>query len=172
MKGGSLPPPRLQGRAILWAMFASGLAMLVIGLANHAVHDHMGAPLIMAPLGASAVLVFGIYKSPFAQPRNVVGGHTLSALAGVTVYQLMGGGNEIVAVAIAVPLAVGLMHSTGMMHPPGGATAFLGAAGGEAFHAMGYWFVLTPCLAGSATIILLALILNNIPPRQKYPTYW
>ena len=170
--GAPLPPPRLRWQSILWTMFASSLAMLVIGLANHAVHDSTGAPLIMAPLGASAVLVFGIHNSPFAQPRNVVGGHTLSALAGVTVYQLMGGGNEIVSVALAVPLAMGLMHSTGTMHPPGGATAFLGAAGGEAFHAMGYWFVLTPCLAGSATIILMALILNNIPPRQRYPAYW
>ena len=167
-----MPPPRLQARATLWAMFSCAVTLLFIAFLHNAFFGKTGIPLIMAPFGASAVLVFGIYKSPFAQPRTVIGGHTLSALAGVTVYHLMGGGNEVVAVAIAVPLALGLMHATGAMHPPGGATAFLGAAGGQSIHDLGYWFVLTPCLAGSVLIILMALILNNIPPRQRYPNFW
>ena len=95
-----------------------------------------------------------------------------SALVGITVYQLTGGGNEIVGVSLAIPLAIGLMHMTGTLHPPGGATAFITVAGGESIHSLGYWYVLSPCLAGSVLMVAIALCVNNIPPRQRYPLFW
>jgi len=164
------------------------VALLIMSLLHIKCLGATGLPLVIAPFGASAVLVFGAFRSPLAQPRNVIGGQVVSALVGVTVYQLhhqllqlhqlaqfyqlIGGGYEAINIALAVSLAIGFMHMTGTLHPPGGATAFVAVAGGESIHNLGYWYVLTPCLAGSLLMVLIALIVNNIPPRQHYPLFW
>lgn len=171
MKGLSKAPP-LPGREVVVFAFAGSCAsMIIIGLLHGLFMETAGLPLLMAPFGASAVLVFGAMRSPLAQPRNVVGGHALSAIVGVTVYQLVGDA-ALPAICLAVPTAIALMHLSGTLHPPGGATAFLAAAGGESIHALGYWYVLVPCALGSSLMILIALLINNIPKRQQYPQFW
>jgi CBS-domain-containing membrane protein len=172
MKGVGKAPP-LPGMAeSFWALAGSGAAMVLIGLLHRPFLSATGGlPLIMAPLGASAGLVFGAMKSPFAQPRNVIGGHAMSGLIGVAAYQLVGD-NQLLAVSLAVPAAIWAMHRTGTLHPPGGASAFVTAAGGAAVHQWGYWYVLSPCLLGAATMILIALVVNNIPKNQRYPQFW
>lgn len=190
LKGASLPPPRAGWQEITWAIAGSFLAIMTIGLLHTRLLTTTGLPLIIAPFGASAVLVFGAFRSPLAQPRNVIGGQVVSALVGVTVYhlyqlallqqqaqlaqrnQLIGGCGEAISIALAVSLAIGLMHMTGTLHPPGGATAFVAVAGGEGIHKLGYWYVLSPCLAGSVVMVLIALVVNNIQPRQRYPLFW
>lgn len=172
MNGESLPPPKAGRKEVLWAIIGSSVAMLLISLMHHFYVSTIGLPLLMAPLGASSVLVFGAFRSPLAQPRNVIGGHVVSALVGITVYQMVGGSHEILGLSLAVPLAIGLMHMTGTLHPPGGATAFITVAGGESIHSLGYWYVLSPCLVGSMVLILIGLCVNNIPPRQRYPLFW
>jgi len=181
LKGASLPPPKASWKEITWAIAGSGVALLLISLLHVRYLAATGLPLIIAPFGASAVLVFGAFRSPLAQPRNVIGGQAFSAVVGVTVYQLqqqaqlhqlIGGGYEVVSIALAVSLAIGLMHMTGTLHPPGGATAFIAVAGGESIHSLGYWYVLSPCLVGSVLMVLIALVVNNIPPRQRYPLFW
>ena len=172
LRGASLPPPKAGWKEIVWAIAGSCMAIFLISLLHRIYVSATGLPLLIAPFGASAVLVFGAFRSPLAQPRNVIGGHVLSALVGITVYQLTGGGNEIVGVSLAIPLAIGLMHMTGTLHPPGGATAFITVAGGESIHSLGYWYVLSPCLAGSVLMVAIALCVNNIPPRQRYPLFW
>jgi CBS domain-containing membrane protein len=47
--------------------------------------DLLTHPLLVAPIGASAVLVFAVPASPLAQPRAVIGGNVVSALVGITV---------------------------------------------------------------------------------------
>ena len=136
MKGVSKAPPAPGIAVILYAFGGSCLAFLCIGLLHAASLERAGLPLLMAPFGASAVLVFGAPNSPLAQPRNVIGGHVVSALVGVTVYQLVGD-SPLAAVSIAVPAAIALMHASRTLHPPGGATAFVAAAGGNAVHALG-----------------------------------
>lgn len=171
MRGGGGAPPA-PGRAEIFLGFAgSCIALYVVGHLHVLSMDATGLPLIMAPFGASAVLVFGAFRSPLAQPRNVVGGHVLSACVGVTVYQLVGD-NAVFAVSVAVPAAIALMHVTRTLHPPGGATAFVTAAGGSAVHSLGYWYVLMPCAAGSAVLIAVALLVNNVPREHKYPQFW
>ena len=189
LKGASLPPPKAGWKEIIWAIVGSCVAMLLISLLHVRFRGATGLPLVIAPFGASAVLVFGAFRSPLAQPRNAIGGHVVSALVGVTVYQLYGqllqlhqlaplhqllGGSyeEAINIALAVSLAIGLMHVTGTLHPPGGATAFVAIAGGESIHNLGYWYVLSPCLAGSILMVLIALVVNNIPARQHYPLFW
>lgn len=190
LKGSSLPPPKAGWQEITWATGGSCLALLLMGLVHSKCFSATGLPLIIAPFGASAVLVFGAFRSPLAQPRNVIGGHVVSALVGVTVHQLyqlallhqpgqlaqlnqlIGGGSEAISIALAVSLAIGFMHITGTLHPPGGATAFVAVAGGESIYNLGYWYVLSPCLAGSILMIAISLIVNNIPSRQRYPLFW
>lgn len=171
MKGVSKAPP-VAGRAdVIIAFVGSFLALGLIGLLHQFSLDGAGPPLLMAPFGASAVLVFGAFKSPLAQPRNVIGGHILAALVGVSVYQLVGD-NQLLAVSLAVPSAIALMHVSNTLHPPGGATAFVTAAGGQAVHELGYWYALTPCAAGSIMMVLIALVVNNMHKNHRYPQFW
>lgn len=171
MKGVSKPPPRQGAKEIFLAFAGSFIALSLMSLLHVLFLNSAGLPLIMAPFGASAVLVFGAFRSPLAQPRNVIFGHIISSLIGVTAYQ-MAGDNAALAVSLAVPAAIAAMHFTGTLHPPGGATAFVAAAGGPAIHSLGYWYVLSPCALGSLTMILMALIINNIPREQRYPQFW
>ena len=171
MKGGAQAPPSAGRPEIILAFIGSCAALSILGLAHRMFIDSTGLPLIMAPFGASAVLVFGAFRSPLAQPRNVIGGHVLSGAIGVTVYQLLGD-QPALAVSLAVPTAIALMHLSGTLHPPGGATAFVAAAGGPAIHDLGYWFVLTPCALGGVIMILVALLINNLPEQQRYPQFW
>lgn len=171
MKGGAQAPPTAGRPEIILAFIGSCAALSILGLAHRLFFDSTGLPLIMAPFGASAVLVFGAFRSPLAQPRNVIGGHVLSGFIGVTVYQLIGE-HQALAVSLAVPAAIALMHLSGTLHPPGGATAFLAAAGGPAIHELGYWFVLAPCALGGLIMILVALLVNNLLKQHRYPQFW
>lgn len=171
MRGVSKAPPLPGWRDVALAFGGSCLALGCIALLHDLLFSTVGLPFIMAPLGASAVLVFGAIRSPLAQPRNVIGGHVISGIIGVTVYQLVGDAH-ILAIALAVPSAIAAMHISGTLHPPGGATAFVTAAGGMEIHAMGYWYVLTPCALGSILLVLFGLLVNNIPEKQHYPQFW
>ncbi|MGB9846247.1 MAG: HPP family protein, partial [Desulfotomaculales bacterium] len=124
-----------------------------------------GLPLLVPSFGATAVLVYGAVNSPFAQPRNVVGGHLVSAATGVLVYQLIGSGW--LSLTLAVSLAILFMLLTRTVHPPGGATAFVAVWNGQ-----GYLFILTPVLVGAVVLVLIALFVNNFGRSRCYPTYW
>lgn len=171
MKGVTAAPPLPDRRESVASFMGSLLALGLIGLLHGVCLDSTGLPLLMAPFGASAVLVFGASGSPLAQPRNVIGGHVLSAAIGVTLFHLVGQ-SEMLAVSLAVPAAIAAMHLTGTLHPPGGATAFVAASGGSGVHAIGYWYVLTPCAVGSVLMVAIALVVNNISDRRQYPLFW
>lgn len=134
-------------------------------------HGNSGFPLLIGSFGASAVLAFGAIRSPLAQPRNLVGGHFLSALVGVSCYFLFPG-TLWLASCLAVATAIALMHVTKTLHPPGGATALIAVTGGEAIHQLGYLYAFVPCLLGALIMLAIALIVNNIPKAQRYPQFW
>lgn len=171
MRGISKAPPLPGKQEIALAFLGSCLAVGAIAFLHDIFFRSVGLPLIIAPFGASAVLVFGVYRSPLAQPRNVIGGHIISGLIGVSVYQIAGDA-QFLSIGLAVACAIAAMHATGTLHPPGGATAFITAAGGAEVHAFGYWYVLAPCAAGSIILVLLGLIINNIPQKRQYPQFW
>lgn len=171
MKGGGSRPPFSGWLEVFLGFAGSCLGLYIVGLLHTISMDTSGFPLIMAPFGATAVLIFGAFRSPLAQPRNVIGGHILSAIVGVTVFQLVGD-NLVLGVSLAVSLAIALMHVTQTLHPPGGATAFVAVAGGSAVNSLGYWYVLMPCALGSAVLVFVALIVNNVPKKHKYPQFW
>ena len=125
---------------------------------------------LIGSFGASAVLAYGAPQAPFSQPRNIIGGHCISAFLGVSVFILLGDQN-IIACPLAVSLAIASMQVTGTVHPPGGATALIAVIGGSAVHQLGYWYVLCPVAIGSAIMVLVAWLVNNLSgdPKRKYP---
>ena len=126
---------------------------------------------LIGSFGATAVLVYGAPKAPFSQPRNVIGGHCVSALVGVSIFLLLGD-QDIFACPLAVSLAIALMQFTGTVHPPGGATALIAVIGGNAVHQLGYWYVLCPVGLGAFIMVGVACFTNNLSkdPNRKYPS--
>jgi CBS domain-containing membrane protein len=124
---------------------------------------------LIGSFGASSVLIYGAIQSPLAQPRNLVGGHTISALVGVTVAMLLPDVVWLTA-PVAVAGSIVAMQYTKTLHPPGGATALIAVTGSEQIKALGYWYVLSPVLSGSLILLAVALIFNNITPHRRYPT--
>ena len=124
---------------------------------------------LIGSFGASSVLVYGAIQSPLAQPRNLIGGHVICALVGVTVCKICPPVLWLTA-PLAVALSINAMQVTKTLHPPGGATALIAVIGSEKIKAMGYWYVLSPVLSGACILLVMALIFNNITVNRKYPT--
>lgn len=124
---------------------------------------------LIGSFGASSVLVYGVIQSPLAQPRNLIGGHVVSAIIGVSIFQLLPG-----IVWMTAPLAVSLsiiaMQYTKTLHPPGGATALIAVTGSEKIKSLGYLYVLFPVLTGVLILLLVALVVNNMTSQRQYPS--
>lgn len=171
MRGGGSTPPRAGWNDILLAWLGSSMAIALIALLERSVTSSTGFPLLIGSFGASAVLAFGAIQSPLAQPRNLVGGHFVSALTGVTM-GLLFPDTTWLAACLAVSTAIALMLLTGTLHPPGGATALIAVTGGEGIRQLGYWYAFVPCLAGACLMLAIALVVNNLPRSRRYPLYW
>ncbi|ANW95947.1 HPP family protein [Wenyingzhuangia fucanilytica] len=124
--------------------------------------------LLIGSFGASSVLIYGEIQSPLAQPRNLIGGHVISAFIGVTMFKLFPDTMWLTA-SLAVAFSIVLMQYTKTMHPPGGATALIAVIGTEKIKALGYLYVIAPVLTGTIILLLVALIFNNITPYRNYP---
>ncbi len=150
-----------------WRSVAGGaLGILLVALlcrygASTAVGAHAAAPWLVAPIGASAVLVFAVPSSPLAQPWAVVGGNSLSALVGALCAMAIP--DPAFAGAVAVALAIGLMFWLRCLHPPGGAAALLSALGGVSLS-----FVLFPVLVNCLLLVLAGVLYNRLTGR-RYP---
>lgn len=171
MKGGGKSPPTISAREILWSCLGATIGIGLCGYISSKYLESHDSTLLIGSFGASAVLVYGAIRSPLAQPRNLVGGHILSALVGVACYQALG--NTIwIASALAVSLAIVVMLATGTLHPPGGATALIAVTGGAKIHALGFFYAVVPVAAGTAVLLIVALLVNNLSKNRKYPEYW
>lgn len=123
---------------------------------------------LIGSFGASSVLVYGVINSPLAQPRNLIGGHIISAFIGVTVCMLLP--NVIwLAAALSVSLSIVAMQITKTLHPPGGATALIAVIGSEKIRSLGYLYVINPVLIGVLILFLVAMFFNNVTKHRKYP---
>jgi len=171
MRGTTQGPPAAPLSEIAWSWLGAFLGMGALALMHQDLVADTDLMMLMGSFGASAVLVFGAIRSPLAQPRNLVGGHVLSALVGVACYQWLGGIPE-VAIATAVATAIALMHATRTLHPPGGATALIAVIGSERVHDLGYLFALVPAGAGALIMLVVGLAVNNLSRSRRYPLFW
>ena len=143
-------------------------ALLGLGAAAW-LSQHMLAglnPWFIAPMGASAVLLFAVPASPLAQPWSIVGGNIVAALIGVTC--AMHVPNVALACALAGSLSIAAMFMLRCLHPPSGAVALTAVLGGPAVRALGYSFVLWPVAIDSA-LLLMAALPFNVSARRRYP---
>jgi CBS domain-containing membrane protein len=145
------------GIAICW-----GISIQFLGPAS--------ATLVIASMGAGAVLLFGVPHGALAQPWPALGGHLLSAIIGVTCAEQI---DQLwLAGAVAVGVSVLVMHYARCLHPPGGATALVAVIGGDDIHALGYHYVLEPVMLNAATLFCVALLFNNLIGSRRYPAAW
>ncbi|MCB1738147.1 MAG: HPP family protein [Gammaproteobacteria bacterium] len=124
-------------------------------------------PLLVASMGASAVLVFGVPHVPLAQPWPLLGGHAISALVGITVGHWVA--DPMIAGPLAVGLAIGAMHYARCVHPQGGATALSAVASGPAVLALGYDYFWVPVMLNAGIIFIAALLINAPFAWRRYP---
>ncbi len=150
---------REQARAALGA----ALGILLTALISHWAGTRLGLnPWLVAPMGASAVLVFAVPASPLAQPWAVVGGNSLSALVGLACAALVP--DLALAAALAVGLAIFLMFRLRCLHPPGGASALLAVL----MHAGPVPLAFSVVLINALLLVLAGMVYNSLTGR-RYP---
>jgi len=154
-----------------WVSGAGGLTgILGVILVSQAYLGLSGSAGLVASMGASAVLLFAVPHGPLSQPWAVFGGHLVSAVIGVACVKL--NAPPLITSALAVALAISAMYYLRCIHPPGGATALTAVAGGDAVHALGFHYVLTPVLLNVLVILLVAMLFNFPFPWRRYPAVW
>ena len=146
-------------RAVVGAAIGIGITAL---LCRWIAGFHDLQPWLVAPLGASAVLVFAVPASPLAQPWSVITGNTVSALVGITCAYLIP--NVGLASAVAVSMAIGAMFITRSLHPPGGAMALLVVL----THSAHFDFAVFPAFTNSVLLVIAGIIYNTATKRA-YP---
>jgi len=151
-----------------WSFIGAFVGIFIIAYIQSLHLPSIENVFLIGSFGASSVLVYGAIQSPLAQPRNLIGGHVVSAIAGVTVAQLLPDIIWLTAPS-AVALSIVCMQYTRTLHPPGGATALIAVSSGTKIASMGYWYVLSPVLSGCTILLLVALIFNNITKNRHYP---
>ena len=122
--------------------------------------------LLVAPFGASTVLLFGAPNSPLAQPRNLILGNLIGAISAVLCVFLLG--SSPFSSGIAVGLAIALGQAFRCLHPPAGAVALLGV-----LLKASPIFILIPVLSGSLILLGIALVFHRFHRRKwSYPLHW
>ncbi|KGO86620.1 HPP family protein [Flavobacterium rivuli WB 3.3-2 = DSM 21788] len=152
-----------------WAFVGSFIGLGTIAYLQYEVFPQQDYVLLIGSFGASCVLVYGVIQSPLAQPRNLIGGHVISAIIGVTIQKLIPDVLWLSA-PLAVSLSIIFMQITKTLHPPGGATALIAVTGSAQIRALGYMYVLSPVLSGATILLIAALIFNNITKNRQYPS--
>lgn len=141
--------------------------VLLIEITTHLVGaDH--APLIVASMGASAVLLFAVPHGQLSQPWPVVAGHVTCAAIGVASARLID--SPAVAAGCAVGISILAMHQFKFIHPPAGATALTAVIGGPTVTSMGYDFVWRPVLINAIVMVTVAVAFNAPFRWRRYPT--
>ena len=171
MRGTIKSPPSVDFFEIAWSWIGAFLGIAPVAILNYYMFKGTDLVMIIGSFGASAVLIYGAIRSPLAQPRNLMGGHVFSAIIGVAAYNLMDA-HVWLAAPIAVATAIAVMHATKTLHPPGGATALIAVIGGEKIHNLGYLYAIIPAGVGALIMLVVALLVNNIPKRRRYPEFW
>ncbi len=164
-------PPRVSRHEIAWSWIGAFFGIGLVAWVNQFFFESLDHSLMIGSFGASAVLVYGAVRSPLAQPRNLVGGHIVSAAVGVICWKLFHP-YPWLAQAVAVASATALMHATRTLHPPGGATALIAVIGSDRIHNLGFLYVLIPATVVPLVLLAVALVVNNIPKSRRYPEIW
>jgi CBS-domain-containing membrane protein len=161
MRGGHSSPPRPDLLYILATWICSTLAISAL----YAVSYYTNSIMIMAPFGATCVLIFGAPDSPLAQPRNVIGGHLIATGISLVFLHIFGDSWYIIAMCVGTTIAV--MQLTKTLHPPAGADPLVVIISHAPWN-----FMFIPVMVGAAILVLCGVITNNFAKDRHYPKYW
>lgn len=129
-------------------------------------------PWLIAPMAASAALLFATPASPLAQPWSLIGGNVIGATIGVFCYKTIG--HPALSASVAVALSMGLMMRCRCLHPPSAAVAMTAVIGSDAIHQLGYQYIVMPTLLNSMSLVVLAIALHALAgknyPHQATPS--
>jgi len=120
------------------------------------------SPLLMAPFGATCVLLFSLPKSPLSQPINVIGGHLVSITIGLALHSFLP--FEWWSMGLAVGLAITMMAVLRVTHPPAGADPLV-----VFFSSPGWEYLIFPVAIGSVVLVIVAWTFHKLPPQTRYP---
>jgi len=151
-----------------WSFLGAFIGIGLIAFFQSFILTKQESIFLIGSFGATCVLIYGAIQSPMAQPRNLIGGHLISAFVGVTVCKFL---PDIIwlTAPLAVSVSIVLMQYTKTLHPPGGATALIATMGTEKIKILGYAYVLSPVLTGVIVLFVVAIIFNNITRNRSYP---
>ena len=153
-------PLQAESARLLLSGLGGGLCIMLLTMLG----DWQHYALLMAPFGATMVILFALPDSPLAQPRNIVGGHLLTTLVGFAVLALMT--VNPLSLGLAVGAGIVLMQLSGTTHPPAGANPLLVMTTLPTLD-----FVLTPVLAGTLLIVAFGVVYHRSVGRV-YPQRW
>lgn len=143
----------------------AGLGISGLFLLSPAIDLQLGLYMI-APFGATSVLVFAVPNSPLAQPWSAVVGNAIAAAVGVLACMLTS--DTALCIALAVGATITAMILLRAVHPPAGAVAMTAALSPDAIRELGFHFVLAPVLAGTVALVGFAMIYARLTGR-RYP---
>ncbi|WP_184021842.1 HPP family protein [Sphingobium boeckii] len=167
--------PLLAGGSLrdrLIACLGTMIGIIFVGMTSVQLSPE-SLPWLVAPIGASAVLLFAVPSSPLAQPWSIVGGNVSSALTGIAINGMIH--PPIVAAAVAVSAAILVMSLSRCLHPPGGAVALSAVLGGHVFGGHPEMLI-TPDVLNSALLVFIGWLLHRYSghsyPHRAVPMVW
>lgn len=150
-----------KNKSALWAGFGAMMCITIISFLTTHTHELW----LMAPFGATMVILFGLPTSPLAQPRNIICGHIITATIGLIILEWIGL-NEW-SLGLAVGLSVLIMMLTNTIHPPAGANPLVIMLAGESWS-----FLLSPVASGAILIVLIGYVYHRTISNNRYPVKW
>lgn len=146
---------------LVLSLFSGVGAALAIGILSFADSVQSDIVLLIAPFGATAVLVFGVPDSPLAQPKNVILGHLITAFIGVCFVEFIG--VTPLSLSIATGLAVSAMLFTKTTHPPAGANPVLIMLAGQSWP-----FLISPVLLGAVILVVVGKMVSRVRASSMF----
>lgn len=154
--------PHFDWSEVVASLLGALVAITVLGLIGGWSHY----PLVVAPFGASTVLLFGHPASPLSQPRNIVAGNSLGAVISVICVAEWGQAAWVMGLAVGLTIALGQLLRC--LHPPAGAVALLGV-----LLAAKPGFVIMPIFTGSLLLVAMATCFSRLRrAAEPYPHHW
>ena len=153
----------IEKKIIIQSTLAGIFSIITIGVLTVLTYKTSYGIFLIASFGSTMVLLYGYPESPFAQPKNIILGHFLTALIGIIFLNFVP-----LPIFLNIPLAVGFgvmfMILLKVTHPPAGGNPIIVIIGSVSFD-----YLLTPVLVGSIIVVMFGVIINKFLFKKEYP---
>ena len=153
----------IDKKLIIQSILAGIFSIVTIGVLTILTYKTSYGIFLIASFGSTMVLLFGYPESPFAQPKNIIFGHFLTALIGIIFLNFVP-----LPIFLTIPLSVGFgvmfMILFKITHPPAGGNPIIVIIGSVSFD-----YLLAPVLIGSIIVVMFGVIINKFLFKKEYP---